>query len=411
MSTTSSQTYIEHRMELLSSLIIDDRSPLPQNHATPPSHNIVTIHCDHFPKLNFLTLRDIGPVARIVNGHSLTSLKLQALLHDTWDELFDLLRSCPALEYLKLASLEAESTAIDDGASHHIVEMRHLRTLTLKDFCEPRGMLSLLAYFALPRTARINVSTYMNAGDIDDEPGGSGETVFAHMFPEDKTSSSVFSDIRSMQIVLSHKCLDLGASTSKVPSADTYSITASCNLVGSQFNPKSIQKQIMLELCTALSTSLKTLHIHVEAHDDYGGGSATESWKSLYTAFPRLEYLYAGGPSISFFADFLRDLGPDLPVQPSPLPWPKLKLIKFANTSTKEDPVESEVLIQSITTSLCNRRDAASGKCLRRLTLVFPEAPPRLETYLGQLRRVTAKLVYTVRGERIVLDNGVPIAG
>ncbi|KAH9914743.1 uncharacterized protein B0H18DRAFT_122504 [Fomitopsis serialis] len=99
--TYSFQPYVEHRMEQLSSLVIDDTLP-PDTAPTSPWPGVIAIRGDRFPKLECLTLRAIEPVASIVDAHSLTSLTLEDLWYETWSGYLDLLKGCPALEDLTL---------------------------------------------------------------------------------------------------------------------------------------------------------------------------------------------------------------------------------------------------------------------------------------------------------------------
>jgi len=412
--TSSFQPYVEHRMEQLSSLVIDDTLP-PDSGSTSPE--VIAIRGDRFPKLECLTLRAIEPVARIVDAHSLTSLTLEDLWYETWSGFLDLLKGCPALEDLTLISLTTESTAVAAVGRRPIIALQHLQRLKFRDFDDRGGISYLLVHLALPSTAEIDIVIDMNPGldedilkDFMDHPD-LWETSFASVIPADKTSMPMLSTIQTVKTTISDHRVKVLASALKEPCAGTQSVTYSCAL-RQLFAIDYMQAKIMHDLGTVFSSTLTALHIRVHSHDNYWlGGRSNEKWRRLYNLFPQIQDLYVGGPFLGFFADFLPDLGPDLPLKHLPLPWPKLRRITFENTATKKERNESDAIAESIITSMCNRRDAVLGERLQCLTLLFPAQ--RLNLYTGmslmKLWGVTEQLVCTVRGRSV--DNGHPSRG
>ncbi|KAH9926704.1 uncharacterized protein B0H18DRAFT_1005195 [Fomitopsis serialis] len=397
LHTFSSQPYIEHRMEQLSSLTIDDALP---PHFTPGPEEegatVIAIRGDRFPKLESLTLREIEPVANIVDAHCLTSLTLDSLWHETWSEVLNLLKGCPVLEYLTMVSLEAGSTAVavtDDVRRNRIIEMRRLRALSFRDCIERAGIAYLLAHLALPFTAEIAIVVNLDEADREElmEDVDLWDTSFADAIPEDKTFLPVFSAIQTVKTTINDDRLTVLAFTQKERGSGTPSVTYSCAL-GNMINTKHIHKEIMRDMSMVFSPSLSMtgLHIQVKGHENYDCFVTTENWKSLYTKFPHIVDFYAGGPSSSFFDDFLPDLGPN---PNTPLPWPKLQRITFENTATEAEPDESNNIIDSIIISMHNRRDAAAAGSVERLQhlhLEFPRMQDRnLYKRTRTLQRVT----------------------
>ncbi|TFY51196.1 hypothetical protein EVJ58_g10692 [Rhodofomes roseus] len=359
------QPYFECRMERLSSLHIEDS----YDPEVPKARQTLVIRGDHLPALKVLTLVALEVKPRIVNmSGSLTSLALDNMTFDTWNDLFDLLRGCPALENLTIETFEVygsmDSTSVTTGQP--IIELRRLRDF----FCECRHehdpFSFLLARLSVPPTAMMSVYAYLDTmgqqyeAFIDRSQAiDLRDTVIADIFPTDEKLYPAFPAIRDVQFsIKDDREVTVRASTVEGLRTGVASFVIDVYLEEC-FNHRSVQKQVQSELGTVFPPTLTTLHIYLADNQMYdtrdGYLELTESWKSLYDAFPQLEELYAAGPTLDFFTDFLSDIGPALSTRTeTPPPWPKLTRIKFECTDGELDAGESEAIMQAITTSICH---------------------------------------------------------
>ncbi|KAH9835225.1 uncharacterized protein C8Q71DRAFT_764723 [Rhodofomes roseus] len=418
LDTCSSQPWIEHRMEQLSSLIVNDDIINPLARFAPARSQVITLAGDRFPRLESLILRQLRVQVNLANLRSLTSLTMERVSHASWNALLVALSSCPALQYLEIDSPKVHSVTFPTHGNSDVIKLRYLRGLILDHFDEHSGLSFLLAHLYLPRAAKIAISTDMGEGH-DLVTGGFNElsTLIADTIPVNKTFLPVFSAIRDVQVTVSSPRLQVVVSTPKEAPASTpsTSFALSCTL-RDRWNTRAVQEQIMLELPMVFPASLSTLHICVKDDDDgnyYGpyGVNLAEVWRGLYDAFPQIEDLCLGGPNAIFFDDFLGDFGPGASLQHLPLPWPKLKRVWFEYTATADGallggPDESMRIILAITTTMCNRRDAASAEPLQHLTVILPTLGVQVGMCLSRLRSTTQKLVVRdIRGQGIVLEN------
>ncbi|TFY56559.1 hypothetical protein EVJ58_g7567 [Rhodofomes roseus] len=372
-------------MERISSLTIDDCDDMLWTFfaSIPPPNGAISIHGDRFPNLESLTLCEVRVPASIASLRSLTSLKLDYVPYASWNALLDALGSCPALECLVLDSPIApfESIVPPIHAGQNIVELRHLRRLDLSNFdlddvdFEYPSLSFLLAHLSLPRTVRIDIST--DFGEYDEQDSNELSTLLAGIIPADKTALPVFSALQGVQVTIGSQHLELVASgRDEAQTSGPSSFTLSHAMHG-RWNKGYLQEQIVNELPMVFPSSVLTLRILVQGEDD-NYDTFGNNWSRLYSAFPHIEDLCLGGPDPLFF-NFLRDIGPDTPSQHEPLPWPKLKSIRFEFTATEDgvpfpgSAAESEQVVRAITSSMCNRRDATSVERLQHLTLVFPQ--------------------------------------
>ncbi|KAH9835224.1 uncharacterized protein C8Q71DRAFT_109382 [Rhodofomes roseus] len=220
LDTCSSYPWIEHRMERISSLTIDDCDDMLWTFfaSIPPPNGAISIHGDRFPNLESLTLCEVRVPASIASLRSLTSLKLDYVPYASWNALLDALGSCPALECLVLDSPIApfESIVPPIHAGQNIVELRHLRRLDLSNFdlddvdFEYPSLSFLLAHLSLPRTVRIDIST--DFGEYDEQDSNELSTLLAGIIPADKTALPVFSALQGVQVTIGSQHLELVAS-------------------------------------------------------------------------------------------------------------------------------------------------------------------------------------------------------
>ncbi|TFY52760.1 hypothetical protein EVJ58_g9831 [Rhodofomes roseus] len=252
------RSYVAYRMELLSSMHIQDRCD------SDSLEQELVIHDDHFPALKSLTLVTLEARPRIVGTlSSLTSLALRGVAFYTWDELFCFLGSCPALEDLVIErfGIFSEWSRAEDPVrltrDRPIIELQHLREL----YCAPRWdhetITFLLANLSLPSTAKIGILMYLDfeneecadilaMGQSVDLPES---TVIAGIVPEDKTFLPIFPAIRAVQTRIVRVGSDLSNSIVQVKASamddDLHiggtSVTFTTGYVTDAFNPRSVQ--------------------------------------------------------------------------------------------------------------------------------------------------------------------------
>ncbi|KAH9911240.1 uncharacterized protein B0H18DRAFT_1170529, partial [Fomitopsis serialis] len=295
-----------------------------------------------FSSLGSLSLGDFELKANIVDVHCLTSLTLDDMSCDTWDELFNLLRSSPALEHLAFGGLDIDAMAIPtDTRIRPILNLQYLKSFKFLHYGGHAAMSFLLAHLALPCTAKIKIDTYLDAsGQVvheDENADLHHGILIADIVPKDNITLPAFAAVQALHIEFGYCSFDVKAFTPEDLGpcrTDTTTITFSCYLADF-FNLRSVQRQIMPELGTVFPRSLTVLHVRVEGGYCYDTRQDSielwESWESLYyEVFLDLEEFHASGPTPDFFTDFLFDIGPSSPQlrEFDSLPWPMLKRIK-----------------------------------------------------------------------------------
>ncbi|KZT70505.1 hypothetical protein DAEQUDRAFT_756382 [Daedalea quercina L-15889] len=311
-----------------------------------------------------------------------------------------MLQSCPALERLEIGSIYG----ISDDSGQHDVTMHHLRELTL-DECGSHTAV-FLAHLVLPQIVNIAIQSFVTT-----------RIQVADFFPDDKSLLPVLAAILKVQSVVTGDGLIIVAATMGDLRVEPQSITHSGEY-HPEFEPMDtswVQRGTMFQLGAIFPPSVKALHICLETREPEGQRAIhrvlADGWRALYAAFPNLEELYASGPDIDFFFDFLFDLCPYEPSsRQSALAWPGLKRIRleYLPDTSQLQPAEPEELLHAVTTVMHNRRSAASVERLQELGIVFSEKPPvlqNLQTCFNRMHGVADRIMCIVSEEELALDE------